>query len=109
MKQKSFKKSKQMYLILGKFISTIINNIYKSNKYKINLIINHIPKYLIELINTLYKNTTINNQENTNNNIKIENITFLKNKFYGKKKTRKKGVLKRKIQKKINNNNNIID
>jgi len=103
LKQKSFKKSKQMYLLLASFLNNITHNIYNGNKYSVNICVKHTPKYLLEVLQT-----TLTSNKNPNK-VVVGSIAFWKNKHYGKIKTKKKGTLKRKIQKKIISNNNIID
>jgi hypothetical protein len=85
------------------------------------LVVKFIPKYFSEIINIL---TTQNSLTSTNpftfgqnnintsapqQNIYINNIIFLRTKHYGFVKTRKKGVVKRKISRKVLNNNLVLD
>ena len=119
LKPKSFKKSKQLYILLAHFFRKII--IYSGIKI-LNLHVNHVPKYFSEILNIiLLKNSNfykhpftenIINEKSTlssNDTFKILNLLFFKTKLYGSRRLRKKGVLKRKVTRKVIKNNNMID
>lgn len=115
-KQKSFLKSKTMYLILASFFRKIL--IFSKFKNLI-LTISRIPVFLKEIISTIndpvvniYKNPFHNsliNEKNNLNKFKFSLIMFLNNKSFSKIKLKKKGRLKRKITKKITLSNRLID
>jgi hypothetical protein len=118
LKPKSFKKSKQLYTLLAHFFRKII--LYTSIK-SLNIHVNHVPKYFSEILNiillknlNLYKHpfteNSINEKDMTSDNtFKISNLVFFKTKLYGSIKLRKRGVLKRKVTRKVIKNNYIID
>jgi hypothetical protein len=118
-KPKSFKKSKQLYLLLINFFRKLLLH---TNLQKTVLLIKYVPKYLPELLNTLLqkKLSTHTNPFSSNsyisphndsikNCVTISNIIFKKTKPYTPPEKRKKGVVKRKVLRKIIKNNNIID
>lgn len=121
-KPKSFRKSKQLYYLLIHFFRKII--IY-SNINLISILVKHTPRFLNELIqilvnksSTSYQHPLINSLvidekksslNNKNFVLNIFSIKFFNNKFYGKLNLRKKGVVKRKILRKISKNNLIVD
>ena len=118
-KKKSFKKQKINYIVLSNFIRKIL--IFSKFK-KLTLLIKKTPKYFYEILNTLnkpsirlYQNPFLKNNIINEKKNKIEfffyytNVMFIDNKYYGTKKVKKKGRLKRKIQKRINKMNNVLD
>lgn len=115
LKPKSFKKSKQLYILLISFLRKLI--IY-SNITSIVLRVKFIPRFFPELIN-LFTNKSLTTYQNPfsqliinekpNQTPQITNIVFTNTKPYGIFKKRKKGVVKRKVLRKVYKNNNIID
>merc|ERR1712170_58750 len=109
-KPKSFKKSKQLYILLSSFFKKLL--IHTQIRY-LTLIVKFIPKYLTELITNLQSQNAIYLENTslltTNYNIIIKNIIFSTTKNYFLKKLPKKGKLKRKVVRKIIKNNSIID
>ena len=114
-KPKSFKKSKQLYLLLINFFKKLF--LYASINV-VSLKIKFIPKYLIELLNILlspvlkshvkpFTNTL--SSDYTNQPIFLKNLIFYSTKHYGFIKNRKKGVVKRKVTRKVFKNNSILD
>jgi hypothetical protein len=116
LKPRSFKKSKQLYILLSHFFRKIL--IFLNLKL-ISLFVKFIPKYFSEILNLLMRrNPNSYNHPFTNeliyessisNPYSIGNIFFFNTKPYGFFKKRKKGVVKRKISRKIIKNNLIID
>ena len=110
LKPKSFKKSKQLYILLITFFKKLL--IHTQIRY-LTLIVKFIPKYLTELITNLQSQNAIYLENTslltTNYNIIIKNIIFSTTKNYFLKKLPKKGKLKRKVVRKIIKNNSIID
>ena len=117
-KPKSFKKSKQLYLVLIHFFRKVI---IFSNLYKLSLHVKFTPKFLTELINLFTqknKNTyqhpfssdKIKNVDEKNfKSFFIQNIVFINNKTYGTLKVKKKGTPKRRVLRKVIKNNSITD
>merc|ERR1711976_98609 len=110
LKPKSFKKSKQLYILLITFFKKLL--IHTQIRY-LTLIVKFIPKYLTELITNLQSQNAIYLENTslltTNYNIIIKNIIFSTTKHHFLKKLPKKGKLKRKVVRKIIKNNSIID
>ena len=116
-KNKSFFKTKQMYLILASFLRKIL--LFASIKF-LYLLITNIPTYLKEIMSTI-NNSVINhyknpfneenfiNEKNTINPFKFSFFMFVNNKPYGKIKVKKKGRLKRKITKRLTQINKVLD
>ena len=116
-KNKSFFKTKQMYLILASFLRKIL--LFASIKF-LYLLITNIPTYLKEIMSTI-NNSVINhyknpfNEENLINEKMVINpfkfsfFMFINNKPYGKVKVKKKGRLKRKITKRLTQMNKVLD
>ena len=121
-KPKSFRKSKQLYYLLIHFFRKII--IY-SGINLISILVKHTPRFLNELIQILVsKNSNIyhhpfinalvidekkSSLNHINFSLNIFTIKFFNNKFYGKLNLRKRGVVKRKILRKISKNNLLVD
>jgi len=126
-KPKSFKKSKQLYLLLTHFFQKLIRHTLIP---KLTLLVKFVPKYFTELITILLTNgSVLENSSNpftsqtpgsaSGNNkvnhpsplplVTITRIIFSKTKNYGITKTRKKGTVKRKILRKVYKNNSITD
>lgn len=115
-KNKSFLKTKTMYLLLMSFFRKIL--LFSSLKYLI-LTISKTPLYLKEILNTLnnpvtkfYKNPFDEKEVNEKvmlNPFKFSFIIFINNKPFIPLKLKKKGRLKRKISKRITLLNRIID
>ena len=117
-KPKSFKKSKSLYILLINFFRKVF---FYSLTINLVLVVKFIPKYFSEIINILTTqnpltdtNPFTSGQNNINapayqQNIYINNIIFLRTKHYGFVKIRKKGVVKRKISRKVLNNNLVLD
>jgi hypothetical protein len=116
-KNKSFFKTKTMYLLLAGFLRKIL--LFSSFKF-LYMIITKIPAYLKEIMNTINspviatyanpfnKDITIN-EKLTHNPFKFSFFMFLNNKPYGKIKVKKKGRLKRKITKRLTQINKVLD
>ena len=116
-KNKSFFKTKQMYLILASFLRKIL--LFSSLKF-LYLLITNIPIYLKEIMSTI-NNSVINHYKNPFNEdnfinekvvinpFKFSFFMFINNKPYGKIKVKKKGRLKRKITKRLVQINKILD
>lgn len=116
-KNKSFFKTKQMYLILASFLRKIL--LFASIKF-LYLLITNIPTYVKEIMSTI-NNSVINhyknpfneenfiNEKNTINPFKFSFFMFINNKPYGKVKVKKKGRLKRKITKRLTQMNRVLD
>jgi len=114
-KPKSFKKSKQLYILLVNFLKNLL--FYTKILY-VSIYVKYIPKYFSEILNTLTSTSTtyLQNPYNKNFNLEkknslmqIKNLIFINTKPYGFFKNRKKGVIKRKISRKVFTNNNITD
>ena len=124
-KPKSFKKSKQLYLLLTQFLKKLI---FYSGLVNYKIIVKHTPKYLKEMLNILLINRLnihtnpfsstsnwVNSGGNSVENVTkhqipfINNLVFFNTKHYGYSKTRKKGTVKRKIYRKVIKNNLITD
>lgn len=118
-KRKTFLRSKSSYIILSVFLRRVLVNIRMS---KIRLKIRGLPLHLKSILNCLlsqansfYQNPfrfgyMVNEKESSNIFFfTFLSIHFYQNKFYGFKKSKKCGRLKRKIRKKVIINNNIID
>ena len=119
LKPKSFKKSKQLYILSIHFFKKLFIFTQLSN---LNILVKYIPKYLSEALNILLQPVTSDfypvyarvNDAKTflgkeHPNPFFKNIIFLKNKNYGFIKTKKKGKVKRKVSRKVIKNNNITD
>ena len=117
LKNKSFFKTKQMYLILAGFLRKML--LFSSLKF-LYLLITNIPTYLKEIMSSInnsvinhYKNpfneSTFVNEKHTLNPFRFSFIMFLHNKPYGKVKVKKKGRLKRKISKRLFQMNKVLD
>jgi len=115
LKPKNFKKSKQMYFLLIHFLIKTLNYL---NYPSVVICIKFIPKYLSEVVSLLYKeDSTIHNHPFSSittkklktSKLQVSNIIFYNNKDYGTTKQRKKGVVKRKIIRKVHKNNFILD
>jgi hypothetical protein len=86
---------------------------------KCTLLVKFTPKYFSEMLNILLtkevSTSYINPFTNANQpfpdakTLLVKKIIFLKNKKYGFKKTKKKGIIKRKILRKVFKNNSITD
>jgi len=116
-KNKSFFKTKQMYLILASFIRKIL--LFASIKF-LYLLVTNIPTYLKEIMSTInnsvinhYKNPfneeNLINEKSVINPFKFSFFMFINNKPYGKVKVKKKGRLKRKITKRLTQMNKVLD
>ena len=115
-KNKSFLKTKTMYLLLVSFLRKIL--LFSSFKALI-LTISRVPVFLKEILNTLndpvtnlYKNPfndKLVSEKTIINPFKFSLIMFINNKPFGKIKLRKKGRLKRKISKRITLLNRLVD
>lgn len=118
-KKKNFLRSKASYLLLSGFFRRVIVNI---KFFRLRLKIRGLPVFigsilncLLSKTNSLYKspfdrNFIVNEKEFNNSNFfNFISIHFMQNKFYGTKKFKKCGRLKRKIRKKVVLNNNILD
>ena len=115
-KGKYFLKSKLVYITTALFLRKVL---LFSDFKEMYLLINKIPKYFSEILNTineptinLYKNPFTNlivNEQNLNNNFVFPYIFFTNNKPYGLLKVKQKGRLKRKIEKKIITMNRMLD
>ena len=116
-KNKSFMKTKQMYLVLASFLRKVL--LFSSIKF-LYLLITNIPVYLKEIMSTLnnsvinyYKNpfneNVIINEKEIINPFKFSFFMFFKNKPYGKVKIKKRGRLKRKITKRLIQTNRVLD
>ena len=117
LKNKSFFKTKQMYLILASFLRKIL--LFSSLKF-LYLIVTNIPTFLKEIMATInnsvinhYKNpfneSNFINEKSILNPFKFSFFMFINNKPYGKIKNKKKGRLKRKITKRLIQINKVLD
>lgn len=118
MKNKSFLKSKSMYLLLMSFFRKIL---LFSSFTNLILIISKTPLFLKELLSTInnpvtkvYKHpfsedTVEIDEKNLYNPFRFSFIFFINNKPFSPLKLKKKGRLKRKISKKIVLLNKLID
>jgi hypothetical protein len=122
LKPKSFKKSKQLYLLLINFFKKLIKHL---GLIEVLVYVKYIPKYFLELINLLFRNeiktythpftklpaviTTDNNKYINSYAFFLKKLIFLNNKRYSFAKFKKKGVIKRKIIRKVYKINSIID
>lgn len=118
--RKNFLRSKSSYVLLTTYLRRVLINI---NLFRLRLNIVGLPLHLKPVLscllsksNSLYMNpfkpSVILNEKDTNSRsmfIHFLSIHFLNNKFYGYKKVKKKGRLKRKIWKKVVVFNNIVD
>ena len=116
-KNKSFFKTKAMYLVLAGFLRKIL--LFSSIKF-LYILITKIPAYLKEIMAAL-NNSVINtyknpfneeihiNEKNIPNPFKFSFFMFINNKPYGKVKVKKKGRLKRKITKRLTQINKVLD
>lgn len=118
-KRKSFLRSKSSYIMLATYVRRILVSM---NLSYLNLRVKGLPVYLKVLVktmltrsNSLYKDPynvgTIKNE--TSNQftftVTFSQIVFTGNKFYGTKKVKQQGRLKRKIFRRIINSNSILD
>ena len=115
LKPKSFRKSKQLFILLIHFYRKLI----KSLGIKMfSIFVKYTPRYFLELLDLLilndpnfykdpFSNLLINNVFGKTPN--VYNIVFFNTKNYGFLKKRKRGVLKRKVHRKVIKNNLIID
>ena len=82
--------------------------------------VKYTPRFFTELLHLLFKKNSYTynhpfvdsllvDESRLTTNISIFHIVFFNNKFYGKCKNRKKGVVKRKVLRKIKKNNLLID
>jgi hypothetical protein len=116
LKPRSFRKSKQLYTLLINFFRKIILYVGIS---KLSISVKFVPKYFSELLSMfsrrnsnpyLHPFTNIITDENFNKKtFTITNILFFNTKPYGFFRKKKKGVVKRKILRKVFKNNAIID
>ena len=115
-KNKSFLKTKTMYLLLTSFLRKVL--LFSTFKNLV-LTISKIPVFLKEILNTLndpvtnfykspFSEATIN-EKVLINPFKFSLIMFLNNKSFGQMKLKKKGRLKRKISKRITLLNRMVD
>jgi hypothetical protein len=86
----------------------IINILLSSNKQSNTLSHNHTHPFS-NLQQNNHTLTTPLPHDNTKSLVIIQNIIFLKTKKYSFLKTRKKGVVKRKVLRKVIKNNFILD
>jgi len=119
-KPKSFKKSKQLYILSIHFFKKLF---LFTQIHNLNILVKYIPKYLSEILNILLQPATsdlypvypplIQNKDTSSpiqhSNPFFTNIIFLKNKNYGFIKSKKRGKVKRKVSRKVIKNNNITD
>jgi hypothetical protein len=115
-KPKSFKKSKQLYILLSSFFHKLI---IFSQINSLTLCIKFLPKFFPEILNTLLSKNTLTSKNpffsseklffHKKPNFFIKNLIFLKTKHYGFVKARKRGTVKRKVLRKVFKNNNITD
>tara|TARA_B100000787_G_C16141583_1_gene272262 strand:- start:433 stop:999 length:567 start_codon:yes stop_codon:yes gene_type:complete len=117
-KGKAFLKSKAAYILLTSFLRKIL--LYSSVN-KLNFNIRRTPKYLKDILSTIFtpgnapyvhpleSNNRIIFENKLNNTLNVYNLIFLKNKSYCKMKTKKKGRVKRKILKKLLMVNKVTD
>jgi hypothetical protein len=122
-KPKSFKKSKQLYLLLINFFKKLIIHL---GLIEVLIYVKYVPKYFLELINLLFRNeiktythpftkllltpvTAGDNNHLKYNNFFLKKLVFLNTKKYGSVKFKKKGVVKRKIIRKVYKTNFITD
>ena len=114
---KSFFKTKTMYLLLAGFLRKIL--LFSSLKF-LYMIITKIPAYLKEIMDTINSSVIATyahpfneditiNEKTTVNPFKFSFLLFLNNKPYGKVKVKKKGRLKRKITKRLTQINKVLD
>jgi hypothetical protein len=121
LKPKSFKKSKQLYLLLINFFKKLIKHL---GLFEVLVYVKYTPKYFSELVNLLFRNEiktythpftklpltpiTTTNISNSHSFF-LKKLVFLNNKKYGFIKFKKKGVVKRKIIRKVYKTNFITD
>lgn len=124
-KPKNFKKSKQLYLLLTFFFKKLLIYVGFTS---LSLYIKHIPKYFIEIFKILnltnYSSLNTEVSENpflksnetrllesssNHNTLYFRHIIFKSTKNIYSQKLPKKGIVKRKIIRKIFSNNKIID
>ena len=115
-KNKSFLKSKAMYLLLAGFLRKVL--LFASFRY-LTLIVSKVPAFLKEILDTinapvtsLYQNPfteSTTDEKTLINNFRFSLIMFFNNKSFGQMKMKKRGRLKRKITKKITQINRILD
>ena len=118
-KKKSFLRSKSSYIILATYIRRVL---VSANLSYLNLKVKGLPAHLKALIktiltrsNSLYKDPynidTIKNETSSEFSfiITFSQIVFINNKFYGIKKVKQQGRLKRKIFRRVVNLNSILD
>jgi hypothetical protein len=124
LKPKSFKKSKQLYLLSAHFFRKLF---IFTRLLTLKVVVKYVPKYLSEILNVLLQSVTndlypvhslLTTDTQTNNmpgpslqhpNTTLKHIMFIKTKHYGFLKTKKRGKVKRKVSRKVIKNNNITD
>lgn len=116
-KNKSFFKTKTMYLLLAGFLRKML--LFSSLKF-LYMIVTKTPAFLKEIMSSInspvvsnYKNpfnSDINiNEKLVINPFKFSFFLFINNKPYGKVKVKKKGRLKRKVTKRLTKMNKVLD
>ena len=116
-KKKSFLRSKAAYALLSVYIRRLL--VYTGvNSLMLRVIglplhLNFITRLILLNSNVLYRNPFktkfIVNEKDNPISIKFSYVIFINNKFFGLQKRKKKGRLKRKINKRISVINNITD
>ena len=116
LKPRSFRKSKQLYTLLINFFRKIILYVGIT---KLSISVKFVPKYFSELLSMFLRRSSnpylhpftnlTTDEHSTKSTFTIINILFFNTKPYGFFRKRKKGVVKRKILRKVFKNNGIID
>jgi hypothetical protein len=116
MKPRSFRKSKQLYNLLINFFRKLV--LYVGVK-KLSILVKFVPKYFSELlsmfvrknVNSYYHpfSNLLIDENSTKSPFTITNLIFINTKPYGFFRKKKKGVVKRKISRKVYKNNMITD
>jgi hypothetical protein len=115
--KKSAKKNKQSFIRASQFLRRCLLCL---SRITLNINIKGDPKYIKDILNTVFSSTSnivinplndnyMSNNLINNETLSINEIAYNSNKGYKDFKKKKKGSIKRKIMKKIMKTNNVID
>ena len=115
-KRKSFLKTKAVYLIVANFLRKIL---LFSKVPSFHFLTKKVPKYYQEILSTLFNpvpnlynnpfNGTTVFEDNVGQPFYFTYVLYFNNKSYTTMKTKQQGRLKRKIQKRLNSINRVLD